>query len=189
MSIHHDTNNLVDLLEKARQKLKKRQKSEINSHKKFSLENSENVSKNLIPEKLELSWTSHTSLNEQISEYLIDQISEIKDLFKSQEQIIEKFRDEKISYIRDQENRGKVKKTEKVEYESFEKHQIYGRYLGNHERNCSMFASAIHGCEKSELHKEAFFKPEPILSFAKNRKRFRFYERIMVSSHLSILNL
>lgn len=94
MSIHLDTNNLVDLLDKARQKLKERQKSEINPSRKSTVENSENIPKKQIPEELELSWTSYIDSNEQVSAYLIDQISEIKELFKSQEQIIVKFRDE-----------------------------------------------------------------------------------------------
>lgn len=50
-------------------------------------------------------------------------------------------------------------------------------------------ASNIIGGNKSEIPKEAFLKPEPIVGFVKHHKKSRFYEKIMFASHLSTLNL
>ncbi|OMJ90258.1 hypothetical protein SteCoe_7367 [Stentor coeruleus] len=185
MSLDLDTNHLVSLLDKAKQKLKEKKNAELTSSDKQNTENDEDIARSHNKEDVEISWLSLNSSNEKVSSFLLEQITEIKELFKNQEQMFEKFQEAENFGAKgkeakeNEENKGKA---------DLEHSPFYDPLLSSEERNHSA-ASTLIGCNKSEFQKDPYIKTEPIVNFAKKSSRLKFSEKAMIASHLSTLNL
>ncbi|OMJ92924.1 hypothetical protein SteCoe_4267 [Stentor coeruleus] len=185
MSLDFDTNQLVSLLDKAKQKLKEKKNTEFTTSDKQHTENDEEVVNSHNKEDIEISWFSLNSSNDKVSSFLSEQITEIKELFKNQEQMFEKFQESENCRAKGRdikENEGNKGKG------NFDQSPFYDPLLSSEERNHSA-ASTLIGCNKSEFQKNPYIKTEPIIGFAKKSSRLKFSEKIIIASHLSTLNL
>ncbi|OMJ86412.1 hypothetical protein SteCoe_12070 [Stentor coeruleus] len=159
------------------------------------------VSEKLLPENYEIippssnnedhnqSIDSLNSSNGKVSTYLLEQIAGIKDLLKTQEQMIEKYYDEEISAYKGKDINDIHMKSSKEDLVSADQSPVYGPLLESEEFNQLELASVPIENKKLDTGKNMREIPESIVRFIGRHSKLRFVEKAIIFSHLLTIKI
>lgn len=163
--------------------------SEDSESEKVLSENYEIIPSSPNHEDHDLSIDSLNSSNGKVSSYLLEQIAEIKDLLKTQEQMIEKYYDEEVTTCKGKYIKDINMKNSKEELVSAEQSPVYGPLLESEEFNQLELVSPPMENNRLEVGNDIERVSESILKFIKRHSKLRFVEKGIIASHLLMLKV
>ena len=197
---HH--NDLIALLDMTKERVLERKVSEY-CPSQFE----QNVAEDEDCKDMDYSSVSSSSINEMSKTGILDQIAEIKELFKNQSQKLENFKHD-VSKSPQSPKSPKSPKSPNLSREFLRPRvgskefiprmregissieSVFAKaIIENNEEDYSIIASTLLGIGQKKLKKHLRPKHEPILSFLKKPKKLSFKEQVFIKSHVSIFTI
>lgn len=190
MSSSINTDNIANSNENPKSNLIINLISDDTDSEKVLSENYEIIPSSPNHEDHDLSIDSLNSSNGKVSSYLLEQIAEIKDLLKTQEQMIEKYYDEEVTTCKGKYIKDIHMKNSKEDLVSAEQSPVYGPLLESEEFNQLELASPpIEEDNRLEVGNNMGGLSESIVRFIKRHSKLKFVEKSIIASHLLMLKV